>query len=73
MAATHKEYLFDVRLLATIRIKADSQVKAEATIRDILEAASCNAGSWPDGSPVLFEASVDGKLDLVEVDGKPAC
>lgn len=71
MAKTQEEYAFDVKLMATIRIKAQSQSEAEATIRETLDAASCNAGAWPDGSPVLFEASTDGCLDLVEVDGKP--
>ncbi|MEN3374406.1 hypothetical protein [Dechloromonas sp. ZS-1] len=65
------EYLFDLKLMASIRIKAKTQAEAEATIRDILDASSCNAGLWPDGSPVLFEASIDGNLDLIEVDGNP--
>jgi hypothetical protein len=64
------EYLFDAKLLSSIRVKAKTQVEAEAKIREIFDVASCNGGAWPDGGPVLFEASVDGRLDLVEVDGE---
>lgn len=59
-------YTFDVKLFATITIKAASQAEAEATIRDCVDCASCNAGAWPNGDPILFEASIDGDLDLIE-------
>lgn len=67
-----KEYAFDCKLAAALRVKARSQEDAEEIIRKILDAADCNAGCWPDGSPVLFEASLDGELSLFEVDGEPA-
>jgi plasmid stability protein len=71
-ANAEKEYLFDAKLFATLRIKAASRKerKAEATLRDILNGASCNAGQYPNGDPVLFETSIDGELDLLEVDGE---
>jgi hypothetical protein len=65
-----KEYAFDCTLKAAIRIKAASRAEAEATIRDVLDGASCNGGAWPNGDPILFEASLDGGLSLYEVDGK---
>jgi len=67
-----KEYAFDCTLLATLRVKATSRKAAEATIRDILDGASCNGGCWPNGDPVLFEVGIEGDLDLSEVDGVPA-
>ncbi len=35
-----------------------------------VECATVNAGSWPNGDPILGEASVDGEPDLVEIDGE---
>ncbi len=64
------EYAFDCTLVAALRVKATSQEEAESIIRSVLDAASCNAGAWPDGSPVLFEASIDGQPRLYEVDGE---
>lgn len=69
--AEEKEYAFDLKLLAALRIKAKSREEAEAIIRNTLDGASCNAGCWPNGDPVLFEASVDGDMDLFEIDGEP--
>lgn len=66
-----KNYLFDVKLCAAIRINANSEAEARATIADVLDAASCNAGAWPNGDPILFEASIDGVPSLVEIDGEP--
>ena len=65
-----KNYAFDVKLFGAIRVDANSRKEAEALVRDALDCASINAGRWPDGSPVLFEASVDGELDLYEIDGE---
>ncbi len=66
---SEREFLFDCKLFAAIRVKARSREQAEAMLREAIEAASCNAGAWPDGSPILFEVSIDGELDLIEVDG----
>lgn len=63
-------YLFDVTLLASIRVDAPDEATARAMITAELDCASVNAGCWPDGSPILFEVSVSGALDLVEVDGE---
>ena len=64
------EYLFDIKLFASIRIKAESEAEARATILDHLDCACVNAGAWPNGDPILFEASVDGDFDLVEINGE---
>lgn len=69
---TPTEYVFDVKLFATVRVKANTKAKAVALLKDTLDCASFNAGVWPNGDPVLFEASVDGEPDLVEIDGEPA-
>jgi hypothetical protein len=63
-----KRYTFDVKLFAALSIEAESEAEARATVKDLLDCASCNAGAWPNGDPILFEASVDGDLDLVEVE-----
>lgn len=55
-----KEFLFDVTLCASIRVKADSQEAARAMLADALECADANFGAWPDGSPILAEASMVG-------------
>jgi hypothetical protein len=53
------EYAFDVTLIGAIRVEAGSRKEAEAMVRDSLDCASVNAGAWPNGDPILFEASVD--------------
>lgn len=65
------EYMFDVRLFAAIRVMAPSVKEARRILREKLECADCNGGAWDDGSPILFEASVDDdELPLIEVDGE---
>jgi len=67
------EYLFDVNLFATIRIRAESEAEARATILDHLDCACINAVAWPNGDPILFEASVKGEPFLIEINGEPTC
>lgn len=67
------EYLFDIKLFASIRIKAESEAEARATILDHLDCACVNAGAWPNGDPILFEASARGELPLIEINGEPTC
>lgn len=65
------EYAFDCTLNAAIRVKGVSREAAEAHLRAAMDAADCNGGSWPNGDPILFEASInDGELSLYEVDGE---
>lgn len=64
------EYLFDVKLFASVRVKARSVPAAREKLRAAFACASINAGAWPDGDPVLGEASQDGEADLIEVNGR---
>lgn len=58
-----KEYLFDVKLFAAIRVRADDEAAARAILSDTISGGICEL----DGLP--FEASMDGEADLLEVDG----
>jgi hypothetical protein len=65
------EYAFDVQLYAAIRVKARNVNEARDMLREHVNAADCNFGAWPDGSPILGEASVDDEtLPCFEVDGE---
>jgi hypothetical protein len=64
------EYLFDLKLFASVRVKAESEAAARALIAAHIHCADVNFGAWPDGSPILGEASVDGEADLMEIDGE---
>lgn len=67
------EYAFDVNLRAIIRVEASSAPEAAALLCEHLDAADCNAGAWPDGSPILFEASMLRPVrlpNLIEIDGE---
>lgn len=63
------EYLFDVKLFAVIRVKANTEAEARAMLIATLDAATCNAGAWPNGDPVVFEASLDEPANdaLIEI------
>jgi len=66
------EYLFDVKLFAAVRVKAASEKEARAMLRKAFDCADCNAGAWPNGDPITFEASQDDPDEdtLVEIDGE---
>lgn len=61
------EYLFDVKLLASLRIKAKSEAEARRLLATLLDVATVNFGEI-DGEPMIGEASIDGEPDLVEVE-----
>lgn len=65
---TH-EYAFDCVLTAAIRVQAQDEVTARALLASHLDSADTNAGAWPNGNPILFEASLDRIERLYEVDG----
>jgi hypothetical protein len=70
MSASH-EYLFDVKLFAAFRVKAASEEEARSMLAKALDCATVNCGAWPDGSPIIAEASLDDDPpDLVEIDGE---
>lgn len=62
-----KEYEFDVRLFAIIRVPASGEAEARRKLGGLLDAARLDAGQWPDGTPAIFEASAEGVADLNEV------
>ena len=69
---TKHEYLFDAKLFTSLRITAPSERDARRTLAEMLDCATVNCGSLECGSPLVGEASLDGYLELVEVDGE-AC
>jgi hypothetical protein len=68
--AAQREYAFDVRLWAIIRVQAKTEAEARALLAEKMACTYCNGGAWPDGSPILFMASVDDDMDLIEIDGE---
>lgn len=66
-----KRYTFDAKVFTTLSVYAVSEVEARAIAFNILEWTTVNAGQDQDGNPLLLELSVDGDLDLVEIDGEP--
>lgn len=68
-----KRFTFDVKLFATITVPAPDEKTARKMLDAEVNCASCNFGAWPNGDPILGEASVDDACpDLVEVDGEAA-
>jgi hypothetical protein len=65
-----KKYTFDVKMFATIRVKAETQKEARAKINAELEGADANFGAWPCGKPIEASISLDGDHDLIEIDGE---
>lgn len=64
------EYTFDIKLFATVRVKANSEEEARCLAAEYLDSADCNFGAGPDGAPILAEASMDGEPELIEVEGE---
>jgi hypothetical protein len=54
-----KSYLFDVKLFASIRIKAESEEAARRELGAVLDCAEVNFGADSNGNPVTGEASRD--------------
>lgn len=59
------EYLFDVKLTASLRVRAVDETTARVKLAELLDCASVNFGSI-DGEPVIGEASADGEPYLAE-------
>lgn len=68
------EYVFDVKLFAAIKVKAQSESQARYWLDEHLSGGEANLGAWIEGpgigEPILAEISQDGRADLVEVDGE---
>jgi hypothetical protein len=67
---TTHNYLFDVKLWASIRLDAPDEVTARARLDAMLNTASFSVYDEDGGQTVTFEASTEGDADLVEVDGE---
>ena len=67
-----KAYKMDVKMFASITVEASSEEEARNIIADHCDTMDCNGGAWPNGDPILFEAYIDGEIDLIEVDGEAA-
>ena len=58
------EFLFQVTLLASIRVKAETQSEAELKLRVALEASEANLGILDD-RPIVVPVEIEGELDLI--------
>lgn len=71
MSAPVREYAFDLKLFAALRVKAPTLEMARAMIREHVNCCTANFGAWPDGSPIIAEASVDDEeMPCYERDGE---
>jgi hypothetical protein len=59
------EFKFQATLLASIRVKADTQAEAELKLRTALEASDANLGMLDD-EPIVVPVEIEGELDLIE-------
>jgi hypothetical protein len=64
------EYAFDVKLFASLRVKAATEEEAREKLRSALDCADTHFGQL-DGEPLTAEASIDGEPELYEIDGEP--
>ena len=80
MSKTYHEYGFDIRLSASVRVRATTPSRAEEILRDFAECFDlglvADHGNKPnvmfDDETIEFtEASLDGNPDLFEVDEEP--
>ena len=60
-----REFLFHATLLASIRVKAETQAEAELKLREALSASDANLGMLDD-APIVVPVEIEGDLDLVE-------
>lgn len=66
-----KEFLFDLKLFASVRVRATNESAARSMIANAFNCADANFGAWPNGDPILGEASLDDcGPDLIEIDGE---
>jgi hypothetical protein len=67
------EYMFDVKLFASIRVKAESEKAAREKLATMLDCATLKLED-PDPSNkapyINGEVSMDGDADLMEIDGE---
>jgi hypothetical protein len=66
-----KNYLFDVKLFASVRIDAENEKAAREKLTTLFECASGTVYDTTLDEVITFEASADGQADLIEVDEEP--
>jgi len=66
-----RNYLYDVTLTTTIRVEAPSEACAARAVRMLFSDHEANLGLL-NGEPVVTQLTIEGELDLVEIDGEPA-
>lgn len=63
-------YTFDVKIMACFTVEAESQAAAEAILRETVDCATIDCGALPNGQLLTGEGSIDGELDLSQIDGE---
>jgi hypothetical protein len=65
MKSAMREFTFQATLLASIRVKAETQAEAELKLRAALEGSDANLGMLDD-APIVVPFEIEGDLDLIE-------
>ncbi|TVR06652.1 MAG: hypothetical protein EA385_15145 [Salinarimonadaceae bacterium] len=66
-----KEFAFDVKLWAVVRCTAPDEATARTFVREAVDCLDIGTVIERDGCNLtLTEASAEGDLDLVEIDGE---
>jgi hypothetical protein len=63
-------YLFDITLQASVRVEAETEADAKRKLAEAFDCASLPVEIG--GRHVEFEASLDGDVFVVEIDGEAA-
>jgi hypothetical protein len=70
----YREYGFDVKLTALIRVPARSESEARALLAQTFEIVNGRFGTWPNGQQIIAEAcTLISREELFEIDGKDVC
>lgn len=67
-----KSLTFDMNLTTSITVDFDDVETAQKYLVEHMQVMDCNGGAWPDGSPILFEASLNERPTLAMIDGEDA-
>lgn len=63
-------FLFDVKLFATVRVRAASEEEARRALRGEIDGAEVSIGTAPSGDTITAQLSVDDENpELIEVNG----
>lgn len=67
-----RDFTFDVPLTATITVKAPDESTARRWLLDAVDCADTNFGAYPNGAPIVGEASIvkSAGLMLAMIDGE---